>query len=122
MRTRAVLTLSAALLGLACAGRGAAQTPASAGAAADGARRPVCVEAEVNGVRGLSYPCLSEQLAPKAGPDTRAASVSAAEAAATQPSNRLGLFNLSGEQNRFGGNWGQSVQPQRPAPPPPPPR
>ncbi len=112
----------AALVGMACAGWAFAQSPAAQ--PAGGPSRPVCVQAEVNGVRALSYSCLSEQLAPRVTPDAPGSSVSAAEAGAAQPSNRLGTFNLSGEQNRFGGNWGRSVQPQRPppSPPPPPPR
>jgi len=83
--------------------------PASAG-------KPVCVDAEVNGQRALSYDCLATQLQPQPATD-RGASQSAAEAAAKQPSNRVGTFNLSTEQNRFGSNWGKSATPQRPAPP-----
>ncbi|WP_233834887.1 hypothetical protein [Paraburkholderia sp. ZP32-5] len=84
------------------------------------ASKPVCVDAEVNGQRALSYDCLSTQLQPKPVA-TVAASQTAAEALATQPSNKVGTFNLSTEQNRFGSNWGKSVTPQRPAPPAPPP-
>ena len=59
---------------------------------------------------------LNRQLAPTpiAG---GAASQTAAEALAKRPSNQVGTFNLSGEQNRFGANWGKSVTPQRPPPP-----
>ncbi|WP_165487668.1 hypothetical protein [Burkholderia vietnamiensis] len=78
--------------------------------------RPVCVDAEVDGKRALSYDCLSEQLKPPPTPEG-AASRTAAEGLATAPSNRVGTFNLSTERNRFGSNWGKSVTPQRPAPP-----
>lgn len=87
------------------------------------ARQTLCVDAEVDGVRSLSYDCLSRQLKPTATPEDATAGgtgvdrKSAAEALATQPSNRVGTFNLSAERNRFGSNWGKSAQPQRPAPP-----
>lgn len=77
--------------------------------------KPVCIDAEVDGQRALSYGCLSAQLAPKAIPG-EAASQTAAEALANGPSNRVGTFNLSAERNRFGSNWGKSVTPQRPPP------
>jgi hypothetical protein len=83
--------------------------PASAG-------KSVCVDAEVNGQRALSYDCLSTQLQPKPATSS-GASQTPSEAAAQQPSNRVGTFNLSTEQNRFGSNWGKSATPQRPAPP-----
>jgi hypothetical protein len=53
-------------------------------------------------------------LQPKAAA-ANGASPSAAEAAANQPSNRVGTFNLSTEQNLFGSNWDKSATPQRPA-------
>ncbi|MGH8780537.1 hypothetical protein [Paraburkholderia sp.] len=100
--------------------------PASAQhASAPSAKPPVCVDVEVDGEHTLSYDCLSRQLSPTASPDstvpggTSVDKKSAAEALATQPSNRVGTFNLSTERNRFGSNWGKSVQPQRPAPPVP---
>ncbi|QVN21387.1 hypothetical protein [Burkholderia pyrrocinia] len=83
--------------------------PASPGSAA----KPVCVDAEVDGKRALSYDCLSQQLKPKADPQT-GASQTDSERLSKQPSNRLGTFNLSTERNRFGSNWGRSVTPQRP--------
>ncbi|WP_434115673.1 hypothetical protein [Paraburkholderia caffeinilytica] len=96
------------LVGLSLAGIAWAQATAPAPAS-----KPVCVDAEVDGVRTLSYGCLNRQLAPTpiAG---GAASQTAAEALAKRPSNQVGTFNLSGEQNRFGANWGKSVTPQRP--------
>ncbi|MBC8750776.1 hypothetical protein F6X42_30585 [Paraburkholderia sp. WC7.3b] len=95
-----------ALVGLSLAGTAWAQSVAPAS-------KPVCVDAEVDGVRTLSYGCLSRELAPTpiAG---GAASQTAAEALVRGPSNQVGTFNLSGEQNRFGANWGKSVAPQRP--------
>ncbi|PQV46082.1 hypothetical protein [Paraburkholderia sp. BL21I4N1] len=93
----------------------AAPRAGSSGAAAS-ATKPVCVDAEVDGQRALSYDCLSSQLKPKPAVQA-AASRTAAEAAANAPSNRVGTFNLSTERNRFGANWGNSVTPQRPAAP-----
>jgi hypothetical protein len=81
-----------------------------------GPSKRVCVDAEVDGVRALSYDCLSQQLAPThvaSGP----AAPNSAEAIATGPSNRTGTFNYSAESIRFGSNWGKSVTPQRPSPP-----
>ncbi|AOK21017.1 hypothetical protein WT26_25885 [Burkholderia cepacia] len=87
--------------------------PSAAGSQPGSAAKPVCVDAEVDGKRALSYDCLSAQLEPKATPHA-GASQTAAEGLATAPSNRLGTFNLSTERNRFGSNWGRSVAPQRP--------
>ncbi|PTB22840.1 hypothetical protein C9I57_01080 [Trinickia symbiotica] len=89
-----------------------ADAPAQAGSAS----RQVCIDAEVNGQRALSYDCLSAQLKPKEAPRA-GASETAAESAAKGPSNRVGTFNLSAERNRFGTNWGKSITPQRPAQP-----
>ncbi len=91
--------------------RAGASVPAPAGPGS--AAKPVCVDAEVDGKRALSYDCLSEQLKPKAEPQA-GASQTDAERLSKQPSNRLGTFNLSTERNRFGSNWGRSVTPQRP--------
>ncbi|WP_345891944.1 hypothetical protein [Burkholderia sp. Ap-962] len=74
----------------------------------------MCVDVEVDGVRALSYDCLSRQLQSGAAPSA-GASQPASEDRARQPSNRIGTFNLSAERNRFGANWGKSVTPQRPA-------
>lgn len=112
-----VLVASASVLVSAGAvhAQGGAPRASSSGAAAS-TTKPVCVDAEVDGQRALSYDCLSSQLKPK--PTAQAgASQTAAEAAANAPSNRLGTFNLSTERNRFGTNWGNSVTPQRPAAP-----
>ncbi|AGK46422.1 hypothetical protein BTI_1863 [Burkholderia thailandensis MSMB121] len=78
--------------------------------------KPVCVDAEVDGKRALSYDCLGAQLKPKAEPQA-GASQTDSERLSKQPSNRLGTFNLSAERNRFGANWGKSATPQRPAAP-----
>ncbi|MPV56384.1 hypothetical protein CFB46_27755 [Burkholderia sp. HI2761] len=91
--------------------RAGASVPAPAGPGS--AAKPVCVDAEVDGKRALSYDCLSEQLKPKVEPQA-GASQTDAERLSKQPSNRLGTFNLSTERNRFGSNWGRSVTPQRP--------
>ncbi|MBJ9965294.1 hypothetical protein LGM43_05715 [Burkholderia seminalis] len=88
---------------------GHAPAPASPGSSA----KPVCVDAEVDGRRALSYDCLSRQLTPRAEPQA-GASQADSERLSKQPSNRLGTFNLSTERNRFGSNWGRSVTPQRP--------
>ncbi|MCX4161687.1 MULTISPECIES: hypothetical protein [Paraburkholderia] len=95
-----------------------ATAPDIAAPNASSGTKPVCIDAEVDGQRALSYGCLSAQLAPKAAPAATgvAASQSAAEALANGPSNRVGTFNLSAERNRFGSNWGKSVTPQRPPP------
>lgn len=92
-----------------------AQTGGAAASAA-AAKKTVCVDAQVQGQRALSYDCLAAQLKPKTAAPS-GASQSAAEALAKSPSNRLGTFNLSTERNRFGSNWGKSATPQRPAPP-----
>ncbi|MET3823217.1 MULTISPECIES: hypothetical protein [Burkholderia] len=88
-------------------GRAATAEPGSAA-------KPVCVDAEVDGKRALSYDCLSQQLKPTAEAQPGGASQTDSERLSKQPSNRLGTFNLSTEQNRFGANWGRSVTPQRP--------
>ncbi|WGS45940.1 hypothetical protein LFL97_24960 [Burkholderia sp. JSH-S8] len=96
---------------LAGAAHAQAGRPPAAGSQPGVAAKPVCVDAEVDGRRALSYDCLSAQLKPKG------ASQAATEGLAKAPSNRLGTFNLSAERNRFGTNWGKSATPQRPAPP-----
>ncbi|ALK34204.1 hypothetical protein [Burkholderia plantarii] len=116
----------ALLAGWLAAGAAPAQTPLPAAPAVQpeqarqdaGAKDPrsVCVEAEVDGVRALSYDCLSRQLQPPAAP-AAGASQPASSQLATQPSNRVGTFNLSAERNRFGNTWGKSVTPQRPGVP-----
>lgn len=80
----------------------------------DSVSKPVCVDAEVDGVRALSYDCLNRQLTPSATSRAPVA-LNPAEALATGPSNQVGTFNYSAESNRFGSNWGKSVFPQRPA-------
>ena len=94
---------------------------APAPASPDSAAKPVCVDAEVDGKRALSYDCLSEQLKPKADPQA-GASQTDSERLSKQPSNRVGTFNLSTEKNRFGSNWGRSATPQRPDAPAAPPK
>lgn len=114
-------SIAVLLVSLTCAGAAYAQggeKRASPPGATGSATKPVCVDAEVDGQRALSYDCLSAQLQPKPKPPAQAgASQTAAEAAANAPSNRLGTFNLSTERNRFGANWGKSVTPERPAAP-----
>ncbi len=88
-------------------GGGAAAEPGSAG-------KPVCVDAEVDGKRALSYDCLSRQLKPASDAQPGGAPQTDAERLSKQPSNRIGTFNLSTERNRFGSNWGRSATPQRP--------
>ncbi|KVN33418.1 hypothetical protein WJ63_05200 [Burkholderia pyrrocinia] len=101
---------------LAGAAHAQAGRPPAAGSQPGVAAKPVCVDAEVDGRRALSYDCLSAQLKPKGTPPA-GASQAATEGLAKAPSNRLGTFNLSAERNRFGTNWGKSATPQRPAPP-----
>lgn len=114
MRRNGIATIVCLLL---AAGAHAQGSRAAAGAAAPArpgsAAKPVCVDAEVDGKRALSYDCLSQQLKPTAEPQA-GASQTDSERLSKQPSNRLGTFNLSTEQNRFGSNWGRSVTPQRP--------
>lgn len=109
-RRNGIATIVCLLLAAGAHAQGSrAAAPANAGLAT----KPVCVDAEVDGKRALSYDCLSQQLKPKAEPQT-GASQTDSERLSKQPSNRLGTFNLSTEQNRFGSNWGRSVTPQRP--------
>ncbi|HEY3598840.1 MAG TPA: hypothetical protein VGL08_15165 [Paraburkholderia sp.] len=99
------------------AGSGATGTSGASGAAVPGGGKKVCVNAEINGVKALSYDCLSQQLAPTPTA-TPGSSENPAEALATAPSNKVGTFNYSAESIRFGNAWGNSVTPQRPAPTP----
>lgn len=105
--------IAAAIVCLLLAAGAHAQGGRAAAAEPGSAAKPVCVDAEVDGKRALSYDCLSEQLKPKAEPQA-GASQTDSERLSKQPSNRLGTFNLSTERNRFGANWGKSVTPQRP--------
>ncbi|KVH63993.1 hypothetical protein WS89_08040 [Burkholderia sp. MSMB1072] len=108
-RRNGVAAIACLLLAAGAHAQGGRSTAAEPGSAA----KPVCVDAEVDGKRALSYDCLSEQLKPKAEPQA-GASQTDSERLSKQPSNRLGTFNLSTERNRFGSNWGKSVTPQRP--------
>ncbi|WP_196484004.1 hypothetical protein [Burkholderia territorii] len=110
MRLEVLVTIACMLPvagALAQGGRAAADEPGSA-------TKPVCVDAEVDGKRALSYDCLSRQLKPTADAQPGGASQTDSERLSKQPSNRLGTFNLSTERNRFGSNWGRSATPQRP--------
>jgi hypothetical protein len=101
------------------AGAPGASTDASASGAAaktSETNKRVCVNAEIDGVRALSYDCLSQQLAPTPTIGEPGSPANPAEALATASSNRSGTFNESAEHNRFGSNWGKSVTPQRPPP------
>jgi hypothetical protein len=130
-------TLTLSFSGIASADNGPGQAPAttapaagtagapgaSANASASGAaaktseaNKRVCVNAEIDGVRALSYDCLSQQLAPTPTIGEPGTPANPAEALATASSNRSGTFNESAEHNRFGSNWGKSVTPQRPPP------
>ncbi|VWC42198.1 hypothetical protein BLA13014_06979 [Burkholderia aenigmatica] len=116
MRRSGIATIVCLLLAAgahAQGGRAAASAAVPAPASPGSAAKPVCVDAEVDGKRALSYDCLSQQLKPKADPQA-GASQTDSERLSKQPSNRLGTFNLSTERNRFGSNWGRSVTPQRP--------
>ncbi len=97
---------------------GASANASASGAAAktSEANKRVCVNAEIDGVRALSYDCLSQQLAPTPTIGEPGSPANPAEALATASSNRSGTFNESAEHNRFGSNWGKSVTPQRPPP------
>ncbi|WP_235510293.1 hypothetical protein [Burkholderia sp. lig30] len=103
-----------ALAGLWLAAVSSAQ--GTAGAQPGSATKPVCVDVEVDGKRALSYDCLNAKLQPSVQPGS-GASQPASRDRANEPSNRVGTFNLSTEKNRFGKNWGKSVNPQRPAAP-----
>lgn len=118
MVSRLAMTAGSLLLSMPLIVFAADDVAASSAAAAQAgsAAKPVCVDAEVDGQRALSYDCLSTQLKPKTEPQS-SASQTAAESRAKAPSNRVGTFNASAERNRFGNNWGKSVTPQRPAPP-----
>ncbi|AWV03659.1 hypothetical protein DM992_31135 [Burkholderia sp. JP2-270] len=116
MRRNGIATIVCLLLAAgahAQGGHAAASAAMPAPAGPGSAAKPVCVDAEVDGKRALSYDCLSQQLKPKAEPQA-GASQADSERLSKQPSNRLGTFNLSTERNRFGSNWGRSVTPQRP--------
>ena len=115
MRRSGIATIVCLLLATGAQARAArgASAAAPAPASPGSATKPVCVDAEVDGKRALSYDCLSQQLKPKADPQA-GASQTDAERLSKQPSNRLGTFNLSTERNRFGSNWGRSTTPQRP--------
>jgi hypothetical protein len=79
--------------------------------------KDVCVDAEVNGERALSYDCLNGRLNP-ASAAQGASGGKTAEGIAKSPSNQVGTFNWSAESNRFGNAWQKSATPQRPAPVP----
>ncbi|MBN3785129.1 hypothetical protein G3O06_47720 [Burkholderia sp. Ac-20345] len=116
MRRSAIATIVCLLLAAgahAQGGHAAASAAVPAAASPGSAAKPVCVDAEVDGKRALSYDCLSQQLKPAADPQA-GASQTDSERLSKQPSNRLGTFNLSTERNRFGSNWGRSTTPQRP--------
>ncbi|VBB14347.1 hypothetical protein BSTAB16_4536 [Burkholderia stabilis] len=114
MRRNGIATIVCLLLAAGAHAQGSRAAASAAAPARPGsAAKPVCVDAEVDGKRALSYDCLSQQLKPTAEPQA-GASQTDSERLSKQPSNRLGTFNLSTEQNRFGSNWGRSVTPQRP--------
>jgi len=126
MRTCCLIVL---LLGVLPAAAAWAQSPASAPSTVSGVAVPaassgagpnkrLCVTTEVDGVRTMSYDCLSQQLAPSANASASGSTGNIAEGLATAPSNHVGTFNESAESIRFGSNWGKSVTPQRPAPVP----
>ncbi|RQR52818.1 hypothetical protein DIE21_11835 [Burkholderia sp. Bp9140] len=108
-RRNGIAALACVLLAAGAHAQGNRAAPAQPGSGT----KPVCVDAEVDGARALSYDCLSDQLKPKTEPQA-GASQTDSERLSKQPSNRVGTFNLSTEQNRFGANWGKSVTPQRP--------
>jgi hypothetical protein len=91
--------------------------PLAASSALSTSASNVCVDAEVNGERALSYDCLNRRLVPASA--AQAESVpNAAEARAKAPSNQSGTFNWSAESIRFGSSWQKSATPQRPSPMP----
>lgn len=91
------------------------EQPASA--SSDGGAGHVCVDAEVNGERALSYDCLNQKLTPASSVQAGSAP-GTAESLVKAPSNKSGTFNYSGESIRFGSNWQKSATPQRPTPVP----
>lgn len=100
MRTCVVNTLVVVAIGSVGSGAFAQE---EAGAASATAGKHVCVNAEVNGARALSYDCLSQQLQPPPAA-SGASAANAAMGLATAPSNKTGTFNYSAERNRFGSN------------------
>ena len=97
--------------------RAATDNPAASAVPAQAPSQHVCVDAEVNGERALSYDCLTQRLAPPPAAQDADAS-NAAEALVKSPSNKAGTFNWSAESIRFGSSWQKSAIPQRPAPVP----
>jgi hypothetical protein len=120
--TRAENSVPAQTITIPAAGTtGSSSTPAGSTASTTASKtsepgKRVCVNAEIDGVRALSYDCLSQQLAPSPTIAEPGSPANPAEALATASSNRSGTFNESAEHNRFGSNWGKSVTPQRPPP------
>ncbi len=114
MNRRLGVTMTIACVLQAAGAHAHAQGGGAAAAEPGSAGKPVCVDAEVDGKRALSYDCLSRQLKPASDAQPGGAPQTDAERLSKQPSNRLGTFNLSTERNRFGSNWGRSATPQRP--------
>lgn len=99
----------------------AALPVASAQSSADNTTAPAtagesraCVEVEVDGYRGLSYDCLSQQMAPPPAPQTPADDTTPSEALLRQAPNQLGIPTPATLSNRMGNQLGHSATPQRP--------
>ena len=93
MRRSGIATIVCLLLATgaqAQGGRAAASAAAPAPASPGSATKPVCVDAEVDGKRALSYDCLSQQLKPKADPQAGASQTDAERlSAAVEPSRHV---------------------------------
>lgn len=76
-----------------------------------------CIAVTVNGQHQLPYDCLTQQLTPPAVAQNANAAkglntLSARQA--SQPGNKLGLYNHAATAVRMGANFGHSAQAQRP--------
>ncbi|MCP1633373.1 hypothetical protein [Kerstersia gyiorum] len=73
-----------------------------------------CVEVEVDGYRGLSYDCLSQQMTPPPSNQPPAADTTPSEAPLRQAPNQIGIPTPATLSNRMGNQLGHSITPQRP--------
>lgn len=100
-------------LGLPAAAATAADDAAQSGAKPARPSASSCIDVEVNGYRGPSYDCLSQQMAPRT-PAPHENPAMASENIAKRPPNELGLANRAATSNRMGNTFGKSAFPQRP--------
>lgn len=115
MRIPTIILLLALSTAAQAADPDAASAPPPASAAKDPIK-PSCVDVEINGYRGLSYNCLTDQMTPKDNAPKEAPGL-ASDGVTRLPPNQAGLANRASTANRMGNTFGKSVYPQRPAPP-----